>query len=369
LTAHSEKKATWEPLKEFTQKVFEKAGLLPEHAELEADALVWANLRGVDSHGVLRIPWYLENIDKGIMNPSPNIQVEKETPATAVISADHALGPVVTVLAMNRAVEKAKNVGIGWVFIRNTTHQGALGYYPQIAVNNNMAGAIFVCSPPNMAPHGARVAGVANNPLAISVPSKRHRPLLLDMATSVVAGGKLFLAIDKGIPIPEGWALGENGNPTTDPRHTTALLPLGGPKGSGLALMCECLASVMLGNPLLEPALQGKEIVPIKEGKKTEVIGVRPQYVQRNVQNSVVAAIDISKFTDVDEYKEHIDNLIDGLKALPKADGVSEIFVPGEPEWKIYDERLQNGIPLPEGTIANLRSVADRFGMDLPCNL
>jgi len=133
--------------------------------------------------------------------------------------------------------------------------------------------------------------------------------------------------------------------------------------------MCECLASVMLGNPLLEPALQGKEIVPVKEEKKTEVIGVRPQYVQRNVQNSVVAAIDISKFTDVDEYKEHIDNLIDGLKALPKADGVDEIFVPGEPEWRIYDDRFQNGIPLPEGTIANLRSVADRFGVALPCNL
>jgi len=369
LTVHSEKKATWESLKEFTQKVFEKAGLPPKDAELEADALVWANLRGVDSHGVLRIPWYIENIDKGVMNPTPNIQVEKETPATLLLDADRALGPVVTVLAMNRAMEKAKNVGIGWVLIRNTTHQGAMGYYPQMAAYKNMAGIAFVCSPPNMAPYGARVAGVHNSPLAICVPAKRHRPLILDMATSVAAGGKINLAKDKNIDIPEGWALDKEGKPTTDPRQAGALLPFGGPKGSGLAMMFECLSSVMAGNPLLEMALLGKEIGSTPRDQKPEAVGERSSYVPRHIQNSVVAAVDISTFTDVEGYKEHVDSLIDGLKALPKAEGFSEIFVPGEPEERTYDERVQSGIPLPQGTVSNLRSVADRFDIELPRNL
>jgi len=367
--AQSEVKVAWEPLKEFTKEVFVRVGMPPEDAEAEAGALIWANLRGVDSHGVLRIPWYLENIDKGVMNPKPNIQVVKETPATLFIEADRALGPIVTIFTVNLVMAKAKKIGIGWALIRNLTHQGALGYYSQMMAKKDMAGIVFVCNPPNMAPYGARVAGVHNSPIAISVPAKRHHPLNLDMATSVVAGGKLWLAVDKNVPIPEGWALDKEGNPTTDPRNVGALLPFGGPKGSGLALMFECLSSVMAGNPVLEPALLGKEIGPPVQGKKTEAIGERLSYVPRHIQNSVVVAIDIGTFTDVESYKEHIDNLIDGLKALPKAEGFSEIFVPGEPEERTFDDRSRSGIPLPEGTVRNLRSIAERFGVKLPPGL
>ncbi len=226
-------------------------------AETESDALIWANLRGVDSHGVQQISWYVEAIAIHHMKVKPNIQIVKETPATLFIEADHALGPVVTVFAMDRVIEKARQVGIGWAIIRNLTHQGALGYYSQMIAEKGMAGIVFVCNPPNMAPHGARVAGVHNSPIAISAPGKRHRPLTLDMATSVVAGGKLWLAVDKGIPIPLGWALDKDGNPTTDPKKYATLLPVGGPKGSGLALMFECLSSVMASSPKLEPSLLG----------------------------------------------------------------------------------------------------------------
>jgi len=364
-----EVRVAWEPLHEFTKEVFVRVGMPPEDAEAEAGALIWANLRGVDSHGVLRIPWYVENVDKGVMNPRPNIQVVKETPATMLVEADRALGPVVTIFVVNRVVEKAKKVGIGWALIRNLTHQGALGYYAQMMASKDMAGIVFVCNPPNMAPYGARVAGVHNSPIAISVPAKRHRLLNLDMATSVVAGGKIWLALDKGVPIPEGWALDKDGNPTTDPRKVSALLPFGGPKGSGLALMFECLSSVMAGNPVLEPALLGRETETPEKEKKVEAIGERLSYVPRHIQNSVVAAIDISTFTDVESYKEHIDNLIDGLKALPKAEGFTEIFVPGEPEERTFEERSRNGIPLPEGTVRNLRNIAERFGVKLPPGL
>ena len=217
--AESEMKlVAWEPLKEFAKEVFTRAGMPPEGAEAEAGALIWANLRAVDSHGVLRIPWYLDNIEKGVMNPKPNIQVIRETPATILLDADRALGSVVTIKAVDMVVEKAKQVGIGWALIRNLTHQGALGYYSQMMAEKGMAGIVFVCNPPNMAPFGARAAGVHNSPIAISVPARRYRPLNLDMATSVAAGGKLLLAIDKNLPIPEGWVLDKEGNPTTDPR-------------------------------------------------------------------------------------------------------------------------------------------------------
>ena len=345
----NEERVAWRPLKEFTREVFIRMGLPPDDAETEATVLIWANLRGVDSHGVLQVPFYIEEIEGGYMNLKPNIQVVKETPAALLIEADHAFGPVVTTFAMNQVMGKAKEGGISWAFIRNTSHQGAMGYYPLMAADRGMAGIAFVCTPPLMAPYGARVAGVDNSPIAISVPAKRHPPLVLDMATSVAALGKITLAMDKGTAIPEGWALDQDGTPTTDPGKVAALLPFGGPKGSGLALMFECLSSVMVGNPLLEPVLLGY--------KKSE---------GHQVQNSVVIAIDIGTFTDVEDYKEHIDNLIDGLKALPRAEGVSEIFVPGEPENRIYDDRSRNGIPLPKGTILRLRRVAERLDIRFP---
>jgi LDH2 family malate/lactate/ureidoglycolate dehydrogenase len=367
--AQSEVRVAWESLGEFAREIFVRAGVPADDAATEASALLWANLRGVDSHGVLRIPWYVENIDKGVMNPKPNIRIVKETPATLLIDGDRALGPVVTVFAVKRVTKKAKEVGIGWAMLRNITHQGALGHYSQMIAKEGMAGIAFVCNPPNMAPHGARVAGVHNSPIAISVPAKRHHPLNLDMATSVVAGGKLWLAVDKGIPIPEGWALDKEGKPTTDPQKYATLLPAGGPKGSGLALMFECLSSVMVGNPLLEPTLMGTVVEPKSADKKSKVTWERPGLVPRHIQNGIIAAIDIGTFTDVESYKEHIDNLIDGLKALPKAEGFTEIFVPGEPEERTYVERSRNGIPLPEGTVRNLRGIAERFNIELPHDL
>lgn len=335
-----------EALQAFTTEVFVRAGLPPEDAALEAEVLVWANLRGVDSHGVLRIPWYLELVDQGLMNPRPNIQILKETPAVLFMDADRAFGPVATVAAMKQVMAKARVVGIGWGLIRNITHQGAMAYYALMAAKEDMAGLAIVCSPPNMAPYGAKAAGLHNSPIAIAVPTKKHRPLVLDMATSVAAGGKLSLAMDKGVPLLEGWALDQDGNPTNNANLARILLPAGGPKGSGLALMFQCLTSLMANNPLLVPALKGQ-----KRGHN---------------QNSLVAAIDIGLFSDVETFKENTDTLIDSLKALPKAEGFDEILVPGEPEHKTFDDRVQNGIPLPPGTLQKLYDAADRFGIALP---
>lgn len=338
-------------LRAFTQSVFVAVGLPWEDAALEAEVLVWANLRGVDSHGVLRIPWYVDLVDRGDMNPRPRIRVERETPATLLIDGDRAFGPVVTTLAMRRAMDKARTAGIGWALIRNTTHQGAMAYYALMAAEAGMAGLAIVCSPPNMAPHGARAAGVHNSPISIAVPAARHRPLCLDMATSVAAGGKLSLARDKRVPLPEGWALDREGRPTTDAERAAILLPAGGPKGSGLAMMFETLTSLMVGNPLLEPAL------------------LQAPGAARHRQNSVVAALDVAAFTDLAVYRSHVDGLVDALRALPPAEGIHRVQVAGEPEDRCREERERRGIPLPAGTVENLRRVADRFGVPRPPGL
>jgi LDH2 family malate/lactate/ureidoglycolate dehydrogenase len=338
-------------LKTFSVEVFSKAGVPRRDAETESEVLIWANLRGVDSHGVLRIPLYLGWIDKGIMKPKPNIRVVNETPATFLIDADSALGPVVTTMAMNKVIEKAKNTGIGWGLIRNTTHQGAMAYYSLMAAEQNMAGLASVCSPANMAPHGARVPGVHNSPIAIAVPGQKYKPISLDMATSVAAGGKLEFAKDKGVSIPNTWALDDNGQPTTDPKQYKSLLPFGGPKGSGLAVMFECLSSLMVGNPLLQP--------PAPDKSK----------IVRGKQNSFVAAINISTFTNIDSYRENVDRLVQGIKSLPKTEGTEEIFVPGEIENRVYEDRSENGIPLPAGTVQNLRQASERFSVPLPKGL
>ena len=344
--AQNEVRLKAEVLQAFTQEVFTRAGLPPEDAAIEAEVLVWANLRGVDSHGVLRIPWYLQLMDQGLMNPRPKVQVLKETPAVLFIDADRGFGPVVTIAAMKQVMAKAKAIGIGWGLMRNITHQGAMGYYPLMAAQEDMAGIAIVCSPPNMAPYGAKAAGVHNSPIAMAVPAKKHPPLVLDMATSVAAGGKLTLALDKGVPLSPGWALDREGNPTTDPSQASILLPAGGPKGSGLAVMFQCLTSLMANNPLITPALKGQQ--------------------QGHNQNSLVAAIDIGLFTEAETFKDQVDDLIDSLKALPKADGFDEILVPGEPEYRTLAERQQNGISLPPGTAQKLRDAAARFGLALP---
>ncbi len=335
-------------LRAFTQEIFTRVDVPPADAAIQADVLVWANLRGVDSHGVLRIPWYVELIETGLMKARPNIQVLMEMSALLLVEADHAPGPIVTTRVTEQVIGKAREAGICWAILRNTTHQGALGYYTSLAAKAGMAGIAIVCSPPNMAPYGAKAPGLHNSPISIAVPAGRYQRLMLDMATSIAAGGKLQLARDKGTPLPPGWALDKQGNPTTDARQATTLMPMAGPKGSGLALMFECLTSLMVDNPLLSGMLHGRETV------------------RRHRQNGIVAAIDIARFSALEQYRAHVDSTVDGLKKLPRADGVDELLVPGELEDRIEADRRANGIPVPEGTIKRIGVVADRLGVPMP---
>src|SRR5262245_1078056 len=194
-------------------------GMSGEHAATVAEVVVWANLRGVDSHGVTRVPRYVEWIEAGFLNPRPQIRVATETAASVVIEADRAAGPVAMTAAMEAATRKAREAGVGMALVRATTHTAALGYYTQTAARNGMAAVAIAGSIPNMAYHGASAAGVSTSPISIAVPGGGGGPIVLDMATGIVSFGRLAQARRNAEPIPDGWALDNAGQPTTDPQQ------------------------------------------------------------------------------------------------------------------------------------------------------
>jgi len=334
-------------LRDFVRAVFERKGMPADYAAQEAEVLVWANLRGVDSHGVLRLPRYLDMIDRGDVNPKPKLKVAFETAASAILDADNAFGPIAMTRAMDIAIEKARTATVGWVQVRETAHSGAVGHYALRAARADMIGLVTVVSPPNMAYHGARAAGVATSPLAIAVPAAEHAPLMLDMASSMVAVGKITQARNAGTPLPPDVAIDREGRPTTDPMAAIMPLPLGGPKGAGLSLMFECLTSLVVGAPIIEPTLRE---------------GVTP----RHRQNGLAIALNIGAFTPVEAFKANVDATVAAIKALPKAEGVDEILAPGERGDRILVKRTKDGIPLPPGTWRGLEAVAERVGLAPP---
>jgi len=285
--------------------LFTRQGMASADAELVADALVWAEMRGLDTHGVVRAPRYADLIRKGDLNPKPRIQRTKETEAAVVLDCDRAAGAVAMMAGMRAACEKARKTGVGLALVKATTHTGALGYYTQHTAREGFAAIAFAASIPLMAYYGSRAAGVGTAPLSIAVPGA-DEPLALDMASSVISMGALMRARATGEPIPEGAALSATGEPTTDSRKASIPLPLGGPKGSGLALMFECLASLLTGNPILAEAHEGRG---------------------RHKQNAVAIAIDVARFMPLADFRREVARLERAIRGLP-ADG--EVLMPGE---------------------------------------
>lgn len=334
-------------LRHFTKEVFVRAGLSDAHADIVAEVLVWANLRGVDSHGVTRIPRYVELIQVGDLNPKPAMTVRTETAASVLIDADRAAGPVAMTWAMESAVRKAKDAGVGLALVRGTTHTAALGYYTQMAAREGMAAIALSGSGPNMVYHGARAAGVSTSPISIAVPGGDGGPVVLDMGTGVVSLGKLIQARKTGGAIPEGWALDRTGNPTTDSQAAQIPLPLGGPKGSGLSLMVECITSLVVSNAILAEALEGT-------AKR-----------RRHKQNGLALAIDLARFCDPGTFKRDVGRLVKAVKALPRNPEVGEILVPGERGHRTLEQRSRDGIPIPRATFEELNGLAERLGVPM----
>lgn len=334
-------------LESFVTSVFAAAGTPEEDAATVAEVLVWANLRGIDSHGVLRVPGYVGRVGSGEFNPRPDIAVLADLPAAAVIDADRAFGPVGMSRGMDIAIDKARKAGIGVCVVRRVTHMAAIGWFPLRAARQDMIGLVFGSSKPNMAWHGARARGVATSPIAIAVPGMEREPILLDMSTSTGSMGQIMLARDSGTALEPGVALTEDGEPTTDAVAARFLTPLGGAKGAGLSLMFECLTGVLVGNPLIAAALG-------------------PEGDWRHGQNGFALAIDIAAFTEPARYRRDIDTLVEALKSLPAARGQDEVRVPGERGNRVMAERLESGIPLPAGTWSRLAETAEGLGVAMP---
>ena len=312
--------------------IFEKVGVPPEDARLAADVLVLADLRGVDSHGVsnmLRV--YVDEYNIGEINPRPNWRIVRQTPATANIDSDAGLGIIIAPKAMDIAIEKAKNVGVGMVTISNGRHLGMASYHAMMALKHDMIGICMTSCPPLVLPTFGAEPRMGTNPIALAAPAQEEPPFVFDVATSVVAGNKIRLVQRLGTKIPAGWMADEEGNPVMEPidapESHRRLLPLGSTresgshKGYGLSCVVDILSGILSGT--------GYGMVP-----------GRPNFTH------FVGAYSIEAFTDVDVFKGLMDDFLRTLKETPPAPGHERVLVAGQPEWETELDRRENGIPL-----------------------
>lgn len=319
--------------------IFEGVGLPESQAWIVADSLVDADLRGVSSHGVVRVPSYVAGLRDGSINPRPRLQIVADHGPRALVDGDDGMGQVAAAYAMDQAVERAREYGIGAVGLRRSRHCGAMAYWALRALAAGCIGLATTNAGLNMAPTGGLDRIIGNNPLAIAVPTNRPWPMVLDMATSVVAGGKLDLAAIRGQKIPLDWATDADGRPTDDPvvARKGLLLPVGGPKGYGLAVMLDVLAGVLTG------ARFGGGLGPPGSGQ-------------------FFLAIKIDGFVPIDEFKARMDEVIDQIHHSRRAPGVERIYVPGEIEADSARQRRLEGIPLEDKIISDLDRLAEETG-------
>ena len=338
-----------ELLQDFCARVFQKLGVPREDAEIAADTLVTANLRGVDTHGVMRITFYSAKLKEGGIKPKVDLTPVRETAATALLDGQDGIGQVISYRAMQMAIRKAREAGVAYVAVRHSNHLGACAYYSMMALPHDMIGFCLTNASPRLAPTGGVERLFGNNPWSIAVPAGRRLPVVLDMANSVVAAGKIRIAQKEGKRIPEGWALNRYGEPTTDPEEALQgiLLAIGGYKGYGITLMVDLLTGV-LSNSNYGPRVRGME-------NSTEPAGTSHAFM----------ALDISAFDDVAEFKARMDAYIEEIKNSRKARGAEVIYLPGEPEFIKERERREKGIPLQAKVAEDLRNVGREFGVPI----
>jgi ureidoglycolate dehydrogenase (NAD+) len=332
-------------LRAYATDLLTRGGFGPAVAAEMADLLVWANLRGVDSHGVLRIPRYVEMLQLGQVRADFEMEVVSSHGAIRVLDANKAPGAT----AMNRAVKEActiaDSLGLGWCGVRRTSHAGAIGYFVEQVAKSGKVGIAMTASKPLMSYFGARGEALSTNPLAIGIPSPDGPPLILDISTAAVALGKIMAAKDAGKPIPIGWGIDADGADTTDPHKVEAVLPMAGAKGSGLSLMIEVLCSLLVGNPNIAPSLTG--------GKSGGF-------------NGMVLAIDPGAFGDAQAFLTQVKQLADAIHGLQPAPGVERVLLPGERGHETEIQRRRDGLPIADGTVKRLNALAAEVGAAVP---
>ena len=333
-------------------KLFEATGCSPQDAKAVVDHLVESNLFGHDSHGAIRFYEYCQSIRNGLFDPKAQPKIVREHTCTAVVDAHNALGQVGATFATNLAIQKAKEHGIATVSLRNTSHIGRVGAYPLMAAREGLIGLIFVNAGREgykVAPFGGAEGRLSTNPIGYSAPRKNDHPLLMDLTTSVVADGKVRVAINQGVPIPEGWAIDSDGTPTTDPNRVRgdapqgALLPMGGVvahKGYGLSLLVEIMGG----------ALSGQGVASGERNMKSNGV--------------LLTVYNIEHFMDLADYYAELETLIAHVKSCPPQPGFDEILLPGEPEFRSATQKQKDGIVVDDTTWETICDEARAFGLD-----
>lgn len=348
-TANAGTRVPADELRELVAATFRRCGMGEEDAPLLADSLVAADRRGVHSHGVLRVPEYVKKLTGGGVDPRGRPQVVRDVGACLVVDGGNSMGQVGASFAMQRAITRAAETGIAAAAVRGSNHCGALAYYAMQALPHAMIGLATTNALPTMAPWGGAERLLGINPLAIAVPAGRELPIVYDAAWSGSAHGKLRVYAQQGRPIPEGWALDRAGRPTTDPTAAIdgLLLPIGGFKGAGLAMIMGILSS------LLSDAAYGTELGSLESGARPGQDG------------HFFAAIRVSAFIDVDRFRTRVDTAIRQVHACRLTAGAESIYAPGEPEFLSERAALRDGIPLNAVTLADLGRAAAGLGLAL----
>lgn len=342
-------------LRDFATAVLTRVGVPADQAADAAAVLVWANLHGVDTHGVRNLkPFYVDRILSGRINPAPTFTMEYETPLTARANADNGLGLAAGNWAMRRAIDKAKDHGIGMIAIRQSNHFGAAGYFAMQAIEHEMIGVALTgfmgvdgLDHGVMPTHGKR-AMLSTNPISVAAPTAQEAPFLLDMATSISPMNRVWLYKELGKVLPLGWGLDQAGQPTTDPAALRRLFPLGGAletgghKGYGLSLVVEILCAQLSAGFARD-----------EEG-----------YGQKGDAH-FFAAIRVDMFRPVEEFKASMDAMIDALHRAERM-GDEPVIVPGEPQHATCRERLQTGVPIAPNVVEDLTTLSENYGVPLP---
>ncbi|MES3016922.1 MAG: Ldh family oxidoreductase [Bacteroidota bacterium] len=351
---------TEDTLRKFTISIFTKMGCSDEHAKLATDVLIKSDLRGIDSHGVARLSGYVRLWEKKRINARPNIRVVHETPTTATVDGDAGLGLVVAPFAMKVAIEKAEKYGSGWVSVKNSNHFGIAGYHTMLALEKDMIGFAMTNASPLVAPTFANERMLGTNPMCYAFPAGKYPPVIIDMATSSAANGKLEIAQRSGKPVPDGWIQDKDGKSSTDPHELKkggSLLPLGSDrdhgshKGFGLSATVDILSAVLSGanyGPWVPPFVAFLEPSdnPVGDG-----IG------------HFLGAMRVDGFRPVDEFKFHLDNWIERFKSATPVSAEQGVIIPGEPELLAEKERKISGIPIIDAVYNDLNEVAEKLGV------
>ncbi|MEK3646339.1 Ldh family oxidoreductase [Aeribacillus sp. FSL M8-0235] len=340
-----------EDLKKFVVAVMTTAGLEEEESKIFADGLLFADLRGIGSHGISRLRTYAKRVECGVVSSNITPEIIMDSGALLAVDGKNGIGVSVALQVMDICIERAKQYGCSFVGVKNGTHFGTGAYLTKYAANKNMIGFAISNSEAAVVPIGGAKPMLGTNPLSVSIPAGKHNPLVLDMATSVVARGKVVLAEKEGKTIPDSWCVDANGAPTTDPKAALegAMLPFGGAKGYAISLIIDLMCSSLAG------ALDGRKTHRFWDDFEN------PQNV-----GYFIGAFDISKIRSVNEFTDSVDSIFNEFKACPTAPGVEEVMIPGEIEDRKEQDNIQNGIILSESVIDDLINVADHYSVKHP---